>query len=136
MTEDLLVSLCLTPSSEQCSDQTGRQYQIYFCKKVVALFLAAYGIVACFLDIDVLSLLREPWRFEKVQGTAADENVWGYGQILAVFIWAPVLVEYVHGLINSTNELKQESPSKESLESNNTGQVKADPASAITEYGT
>jgi hypothetical protein len=26
-------------------------------------------------------------------------NDWGYGQILAVLIWAPVLVEFVHALI-------------------------------------
>jgi hypothetical protein len=26
-------------------------------------------------------------------------NDWGYGQILAVLIWAPVLVEFVHAVV-------------------------------------
>jgi hypothetical protein len=40
-------------------------------------------------------------------------NDWGYGQILAVLIWAPVVVEFVHAVIKpfrSAHKRQQESP--------------------------
>ena len=40
-------------------------------------------------------------------------NDWGYGQILAVLIWAPVIVEFVHAVIKpfrGVHKRRQESP--------------------------
>ena len=40
-------------------------------------------------------------------------NDWGYGQILAVLIWAPVLVEFVHAVVKpfrGAHKRRQESP--------------------------
>ena len=41
-------------------------------------------------------------------------NDWGYGQILAVLIWAPVLVEFAHAVIKpfrGAHKRRLESPS-------------------------
>ena len=41
-------------------------------------------------------------------------NDWGYGQILAVLIWAPVLVEFVHAVVKpfrGAHKRRQEPPS-------------------------
>jgi hypothetical protein len=41
-------------------------------------------------------------------------NDWGYGQILAVLIWAPVLVEFAHAVIKpfrGAHKRQQEPPS-------------------------
>ena len=40
-------------------------------------------------------------------------NDWGYGQILAVLIWAPVIVEFIHAIIKpfrGAHKRRQESP--------------------------
>jgi hypothetical protein len=54
------------------------------------MVLAAYGVVDCFVEVMYIMAVRKP-----EQGL----NDWGYGQVLAVLIWAPVLVEFVHAVI-------------------------------------
>lgn len=62
--------------------------------------LAAYLLAVCALfdsyyDIRFLWYLRNQ---EKDISSNDTENQWGYGQILAVFVWVPVLVEYFYVL--------------------------------------
>jgi hypothetical protein len=47
-------------------------------------------VVDCFVEVMYIMAVRKP-----EQGL----NDWGYGQILAVLIWAPVIVEFVHAVI-------------------------------------
>ena len=71
----------------------------------MAVVLAAYGVVDCFVEVMYIMAVRKP-----EQGL----NDWGYGQILAVLIWAPVLVEFVHAVVKpfrGAHKRQQESPS-------------------------
>ena len=64
---------------------------------LIAYFLAAYALYANIYDILFLRFLRNQ---EKEISSTKDqaETQWGYGQILAVCVWVPVLVEYFYVL--------------------------------------
>ena len=52
-----------------------------------------YGLFAISIDIWFVIILREE---EKYIASEDNEDQWGYGQILAVFVWIPVFVEYIY----------------------------------------
>ena len=64
---------------------------------LIAYFLAVYALYANIYDILFLRFLRNQ---EKAISSTKDqaETQWGYGQILAVCVWVPVLVEYFYML--------------------------------------
>ena len=64
---------------------------------LIAYFLAGYALYDTIYDILFLRFLRNQ---EKEISSTKDqaETQWGYGQILAVFVWVPVLVEYCYVL--------------------------------------
>ncbi len=64
---------------------------------LIAYFLAAYALYDTIYDILFLRFLRNQ---EKEISSTKDqaETQWGYGQILAVFVWVPVVVEYCYVL--------------------------------------
>jgi hypothetical protein len=65
-----------------------------------AIILAAYGIFDSFFDISFISTLRSKERAISSSSQQGDnEDVWGYGQILAVLIWLPVVVEYIYDVL-------------------------------------
>lgn len=64
-------------------------------ESLVAYLLAAYALFDSYYDIRFLWYLRNQ---EKNISSNDTENEWGYGQILAVFVWVPVLVEYFYVL--------------------------------------
>ena len=64
---------------------------------LIAYFLAAYALYANIYDILFLHFLRNQEKEISVNKDQA-ETQWGYGQILAVFVWVPVLVEYCYVL--------------------------------------
>ena len=73
----------------------------YVCKirweSLIAYTLAVYALYDTFYDIQFLLFLRRQER--KISSTAdSAENEWGYGQILALFVWIPVAVEYTYAL--------------------------------------
>ena len=58
-----------------------------------AYLLGCYGLFAIILDTQFLLSLRDQ---EKTVGTDVEDGNWSYGQILAIFVWVPVFVEYVY----------------------------------------
>ena len=64
-------------------------------ESLAAYLLAAYALFDSYYDIRFLWYLRNQ---EKDIASNDTENEWGYGQILAVFVWVPVLVEYFYVL--------------------------------------
>lgn len=62
-------------------------------ESLAAYLLAAYALFDSYYDIRFLWYLRNQ---EKDIASNDTENEWGYGQILAVFVWVPVLVEYFY----------------------------------------
>ncbi|KAK4695258.1 hypothetical protein P7C71_g2468, partial [Lecanoromycetidae sp. Uapishka_2] len=68
-------------------------------ERLVAYILAIYALYDTFYDIRFLMFLRNQ---EKAISSTKDaaEDEWGYGQILAVFVWVPVIVEYFYVLGN------------------------------------
>jgi hypothetical protein len=68
-------------------------------RRILAVFLAAYGVFDSFYDIQFIWTLRNRELGVAAMAEAASKNEqdsWGYGQILAVLIWAPVPVEYLY----------------------------------------
>ena len=64
---------------------------------IVAYGLAVLALYDSFYDIRFFIFLRKQER--DISGTKdTAENQWGYGQILAVFVWVPVVVEYTYVL--------------------------------------
>ena len=63
------------------------------CRRVIALLLAAYAMFDSYIDIRFLWYLRVR---EQEISSADNEDQWGYGQILALFVWVPVFVEYFY----------------------------------------
>jgi hypothetical protein len=64
-------------------------------------------------------------------------NDWGYGQILAVLIWAPVIVEFVHAVIKpfrGIHKKRQELPSPEVSDNNRVGGERSDEMKPATSY--
>ena len=66
-------------------------------ESLIAYTLAVYSLYDIFYDIRFLMFLRNQ---EKAISSTKDaaEDEWGYGQILAVFVWVPVVVEYFYVL--------------------------------------
>ena len=64
-------------------------------ESLTAYFLAAYALFDAYYDIRFLWYLRKQEKHISLHDT---ENQWGYGQILAVFVWVPVIVEYFYVL--------------------------------------
>ena len=64
-------------------------------ESLAAYLLAVYALFDSYYDIRFLWYLRNQ---EKDNSSNNTENQWGYGQILAVFVWVPVLVEYFYSL--------------------------------------
>ena len=60
---------------------------------MIALLLAAYAIFDSYIDQRFLWYLRVR---ERDVSSAGDEDQWGYGQILALFVWVPIFVEYFY----------------------------------------
>jgi hypothetical protein len=68
-------------------------------RRILAIMLAAYGIFDSFYDIQFIRTLRDRELEVAAQAEVASPNEqdnWGYGQILAVLIWAPIFVEYLY----------------------------------------
>ena len=66
-------------------------------ERLIAYTLAVYALYDTFYDIRFLIFLRNEEKAISSTGDAAEED-WGYGQILAVFVWVPVIVEYFYVL--------------------------------------
>ena len=60
---------------------------------MIALLLAAYAMFDSYIDIRFLWYLRVR---ERNIASADNEGQWGYGQILALFVWVPIFVEYFY----------------------------------------
>ena len=60
---------------------------------MIALLLAAYAMFDSYIDIRFLWYLRQS---EQDISSADNEDQWGYGQILALFVWVPIFVEYFY----------------------------------------
>ena len=73
-----------------------RATQIHW-EVIIAYILAAYALYANIYDILFLRFLRNQEKAISVNKDEAEMH-WGYGQILAVFVWVPVLVEYCYVL--------------------------------------
>jgi hypothetical protein len=65
--------------------------------EIIAIGLAIYGVVNSSLALHFIGHLRG---VEKDIATHFQDNQWGYGQILALFIWVPVIAEYIQGLVD------------------------------------
>ena len=72
-------------------------------RSIIAILLASYGVVDSFVEIQFIHTLRNA---ERDVASKDDEDAWGYGQVLAVLIWVPILVEYFHGLLRGSEEGK------------------------------
>ncbi|KAK3176460.1 hypothetical protein OEA41_007783 [Lepraria neglecta] len=64
---------------------------------LIAYTLAAYALYDSLYDIRFLIFLRKQESFISSTKDTAEEQ-WGYGQILAVCVWVPVIVEYFYAL--------------------------------------
>jgi hypothetical protein len=42
--------------------------------------------------------------------TMNEEESWGYGQILAVLIWAPIFVEYIYIILGGPEKQEEDKP--------------------------
>ena len=78
-------------------------------RRILAIFLAAYGTFDSFYDIHFIRTLRnrESEAAAQAAGTSNnDQNSWNYGQVLAVLVWAPIFVEYLYVIIKGPEESK------------------------------
>ena len=89
-------------------------------QQLFAVLLSAYGIFDSFFDIRFIQYLREQ---EKILAYASqeqdDEDIWGYGQIFAVLIWLPIVVEYLYDVWtgeDSENETESEDEHQDNLD--------------------
>ena len=62
-------------------------------RRLIAYILATYGLFAIIIDIQFILYLRVA---ESEIASQDNEDEWGYGQLLAVFVWIPVYVEYIY----------------------------------------
>ncbi len=62
-------------------------------RRLIAYILAIYGLFAIVIDIQFVLFLRDE---ESTIASSDNEDEWGYGQLLAVFVWIPVYVEYIY----------------------------------------
>ena len=67
---------------------------------MIALLLAAYAMFDSYIDIRFLWYLRVR---EQNISFEDNEDQWGYGQILALFVWVPIFVEYFYVFGNERN---------------------------------
>ena len=66
-------------------------------ERVIAYGLAVLALYDSFYDIRFFIFLRK--QEHAISGTGdRQEAQWGYGQILAVFVWVPVILEYTYAL--------------------------------------
>lgn len=66
-------------------------------ESLISYTLAVYALYDTWYDIQFLMFLRkQEQRISQTADTA--ENQWGYGQILALFVWISVIVEYTYAL--------------------------------------
>jgi hypothetical protein len=87
-------------------------------RRILAIILAAYGIFDSFYDIQFIRTLRNRDLEAAAQAEVASNNEqdsWGYGQILAVLIWAPIFVEYVYVVLKGPEE-SEEARRRDTLE--------------------
>jgi hypothetical protein len=80
-------------------------------RRILAIVLAAYGIFDSFYDIRFIRTLRNRELQVAAQAEVASNNEqdnWGYGQILAVLIWAPIFVEYLYVVLKGPEESEEE----------------------------
>ena len=80
-------------------------------RKIVGILLAAYGVFDSYYDIQFIQRLRDAQQEVANQAqdsSTNDEDTWGYGQILAVLIWAPVFVEYIYVIIKGDEKPEEE----------------------------
>lgn len=89
-------------------------------RRILAIILAAYGIFDSFYDIQFIRTLRDRELEVAAQTEVASNNEqdnWGYGQILAVLIWAPIFVEYVYVVLKGPegSEEKRRQATSETL---------------------
>jgi hypothetical protein len=76
-------------------------------RQMLAGLLAAYGIFDSLYDIQFIQNLRNRELEVAANAVVASKNEqdnWGYGQILAVLIWAPVPVEYLYVVLRGGPE--------------------------------
>ena len=71
-----------------------KAYHILQWRLLIAYILATYGLFAIIIDIRFVLFLRH--QEKDISTSGYDEDTWGYGQILAVFVWVPVFVEYIY----------------------------------------
>lgn len=64
-------------------------------RQSIAVLLALYGFIDCVFDITFIQDLRSS---ESNIASVNQDKEWGYGQILALFIWVPVIVQYFYVL--------------------------------------
>ena len=79
--------LTLSIVSDLCLQTSWRQ--------TIAVLLAIYGFIDCVFDIRFIQHLRDT---ESDIASVNQDKEWGYGQILALFIWVPVVVQYFYVL--------------------------------------
>ena len=87
---------------------------------MIALLLAAYAMFDSYIDIRFLWYLRIQ---EQDISFEDNEDEWGYGQILALFVWVPIFVEYFYVFGNKRNlwgkinaNVEKERPKRRSYE--------------------
>lgn len=77
----------------------------------MAILLAAYGVFDSYYDIGFIQSLRDTQQEvanSTLETSTNDQDTWGYGQILAVLIWAPVFVEYIYVIIKGDEHAEEE----------------------------
>lgn len=69
-------------------------------KKPKLLLLIFFMLVCDFCSVICLwSLMRRRNRARSVAGTEYEDDQWSFGQILALFIWAPAAIDYAYVLL-------------------------------------
>ena len=82
-------------------------------RRILAVILGAYGIFDSFYDIAFIQTLRDKELDVAARAEVAatnDEDSWGYGQILAVLIWAPIFVEYIYIVLGGPEKQEEDKP--------------------------
>jgi hypothetical protein len=82
-------------------------------RRILAVILGAYGIFDSFYDIEFIQTLRNKELEVAAQAEVTatnDEDSWGYGQILAVLIWAPIFVEYIYIVLGGPENQEEDKP--------------------------
>jgi hypothetical protein len=83
-------------------------------RRILAVILGAYGIFDSFYDIRFIRTLRDREIEVAAQAEVAttnEDDSWGYGQILAVLIWAPIFVEYIYIIFGGPEKEEDKPPS-------------------------